>query len=336
MIGDQQKKHTAYICIMLILAYGIIICNLFFTQIYNHTFFTELATQQYHVVLKKRPERAFIYDRAGTPLTFNNTCLSAFIMPIKLRNAKAVCKFLTSHFPDKVSLLHAKETKPFMFIKRRLTSDEIELISSSELDDIHFLTEEQRWYPHPACASVVGITDIDNCGTFGIEKMSNEQLQGKPTVYILQKDARSGYFYVKRKIKDIGYDGKSVILTLDATLQYGIDIILKNEAEKLGATCGSVTIMNPDTGDLIVLASYPSCDPNNSRNLMVDHMKNNALTECYEPGSIMKIFTALAALTDNAVTIQELIDCKNTKTAYVGGRLVNTWKAFGILPFMML
>jgi cell division protein FtsI (penicillin-binding protein 3) len=333
MITDEQRHHSALTFIALCILYGIILCNLFFTQIYNHTFFVDLARQQYNVIVRQNPDRALMYDRHGNVLALNKECISAFIIPIKLHNPTATKEFLATHFEHAATSLTTHQQRSFMFIKRRLLPAEIELIQNAQLPDIHLIQEDHRFYPYPACASLVGITDIDNNGALGIEKIYNTVLQGEATTFLLQKDARSGFFYLKKKVQNAGHDGKHITLCIDADLSYLADRCLQETAIDLNATKGSVTIMDPDKGDILAAATYPSFDPNNSRTLRIEHTKNNALTECYEPGSIMKIFTALAALDEHVVAFDEPINCKGTKTALVDGRTVNTWKAFGIIPF---
>lgn len=331
--NSGTRQHIAAVFFALCVLYGIIACNLFFIQVYNHSFYAHLAEQQYNTVIKQCPDRACVYDRHNKPLAVNRDCFSAFIMPNTLKEKEALLPFLMRHFPCAAEQLQEGRKKSFMFIKRRLTAQEQQCIDESSLKDICYMKEHQRFYPFACCASLVGITDIDNNGAFGIEHLCNNQLQGSATTYILQKDARSGYFYLKKEVQSQGAQGTNITLTIDADLQFLVDTELKKAIEMNGATKGSVIIMDPLTGDILAAASYPTFDPHNTRDLMIEHTKNNAIVESYEPGSVMKIFVALAALDEKITTPDEVIDCKNSKTAYVNGRQVNTWKAFGLLPF---
>lgn len=327
------KQLVGYIFLFFCFLYGIILCALFFIQIYNHTFFINLGEQQYNTILKQSPPRASIYDRHNKPLAVNKECLSAFVMPRAVKDHDVLRNFLAIHYPKAVQQFKDNGKKSFMFIKRKLTEQEQKTILGSGVKDIYLMQENHRFYPFSVCGSLVGLTDIDNNGAFGIEYIYNNQLQGTPTTYLLQKDARSGYFYLKKEIQHHGSDGLPVQLTIDADLQFLIDTELKKAVDHNKATKGSVIIIDPSTGDILTAASFPTFDPNKSRELIIENTKNNALVECYEPGSVMKIFVALAALDQKIVTPDEIIDCKNSKTAYIDGRQVNTWKASGKIPF---
>ena len=89
-----------------------------------------------------------------------------------------------------------------MFIKRNLSQEEINLIQNAHIADIHLLNESSRFYPYESLGTIIGITDIDNNGLFGIEQFCNEQLQGTPTTYNLKKDAKKQHFYFACYILD--------------------------------------------------------------------------------------------------------------------------------------
>lgn len=333
IMHGATKQLVGCLFLFFCFLYSIILCTLFFIQIYNHAFFINLGQQQYTTIIKHTPPRAVIYDRHNKPLAVNTACLSAFVMPQAVKDRDMLLSFLTKHYPKAAELFNQKSKKSFMFIKRKLTEEEQSGIVDSGIKDIYFMHENHRFYPCQSSASLIGITDIDNNGAFGIEYLYNSQLQGTPTTYFLQKDARSGYFYLKKEVQHVGVDGLPVHLTLDGDLQFLVDIELKKAVAHNKATKGSVVIIDPSTGDILAAASFPNFDPNNSRELLIEHTKNNGIVECYEPGSVMKIFVALAALDQKLVTPDEIIDCKNSKTAYVDGRQVNTWKASGKIPF---
>src|SRR5438445_6150544 len=91
--------------------------------------------------------------------------------------------------------------------------------------------------------------------------------------------------------------------------------------------------MNPKNGEIITMISYPYFDPNNSHTTSSDNFKNKVITDAHELGSVMKVCAALAALEEGVVTPDELIDCKNSLTTQIDGRIINTVQAHGIIPF---
>ena len=331
---SQYKTRISIVFMFFSALYTVIIFNLYLIQIRDTAFFTQLGEQQYNVTVTQNPPRAPIFDRSGTNyLAMNNNCVSAFILPNKLTNPKTLESFLAQHFPHAFEQLHAKKHKQFMYIKRKLSKKQLDLIKNAQIKDIQLLHESSRFYPVDSTACVVGLTDIDNKGIFGIELTCDKKLAGTPTTVYLEKDARSGYFYFKKETKEVGTSGNTIQLTIDSNLQFLVYEQLKKTVKQFDAQEGSVLIMDPKTGEIIIMVSYPQFNPNNTQQLNIKHTKNNIITDAYELGSVIKVFTALAALQEGVVLPDELIDCKNNTTAYIDGRKINTWKAHGILPF---
>lgn len=331
--NKQYKTRIVIVFFIFCFFYGIILFNLYLIQIKHTRFFANLARRQYNVTITSPPPRAPIYDRNKKLLAMNKESLSAFILPKKCSSLNSIEPFLSEHFPHAQERLVKNPTNNFMFIKRKLTEHELDLITKSTISDIYLLHEPSRYYPVESAASIVGLTDIDNTGIFGIELQCNKLLAGAPATFSLAKDARSGYFYFEKETKIPGSIGQPVTLTIDSDLQFLIYEELKETLSLFEAKEGSVIVMDPQTGEIISMASLPTFDPNETTHINLEHTKNRIITEQYELGSVMKVFAALAALEENVVTPDELIDCKNSKTAYLNGRKVNTVAAHGCIPF---
>ncbi len=327
------KFRTAFIFFLLSLLFTLALGNLFYVQIRQHDYFISLAEKQYFVTVTTYPPRAPIVDRNGAPLAVNNDSLTAFILPQEFENGAAAKKFLKTHFPAALERLRKNPKAQFLYVKRKLTKEEKELIESSTIKDIKILSEPSRFYPIPSAGSIIGLTNIDNQGLFGIELQFDKNLAGTQTTSILEKDARSGHFYFSKTTMQEGVVGTTVKLTIDSNLQFFAQEELEAQAKAFGITEGAALVIDPATGDILAMASIPTFNPNDTRELEMVTTKNGAVTESYEFGSAFKAFTALAALEEEVVTPNEEINCHNTKTAYIDGRKINTWKAHGILTF---
>lgn len=316
------------------LCYLLVIGNLIYLQVIQHTFFTQLGEKQYHVTITSLPPRGIIVDRSGNHfLAINKDSLAAFMLPRQLEMRPALEKFLGKHFPHALARLKTHGNSHFLYIQRKLTPDQINLINSSGITDIKLLAEPSRYYPMPAAASLIGITDIDNKGLFGLELQFNNQLTGSPSTVILEKDARSGHFYFKKETKSTGSDAQPLQLTIDSDLQFLAHEALADTIERYQAKEGAALILDPNTGDILAMVNVPGFDPNNFNESDLSLTKNKVITEAYELGSVFKICLALAALEEGVVTPDEMIDCKNTKTTIIDGRKINTVEAAGILSF---
>jgi cell division protein FtsI (penicillin-binding protein 3) len=334
MINNRTKERLLSLFFIFFLLYCLIWLNLYIIQIRQGSFFATIGQQQWRMNIVRYPPRAWIYDRTEKqPLAMNKDSLAAFIIPSALRNPESLKKFLHRHFPAAYERLLAKDNGHFLYLKRRLTPVEQMLIEQSGLNDIHILKEPSRAYPVESTGPLVGITDIDNQGLFGIELMYNTQLGGHPTTYTVEKDARSGHCYFTKETKIQGNEGSPITLTIDSDLQFLAYEELKETVHEFQSQEGSVVILDPATGDILVMANYPDFDPNDTKTLAMATTKNKIITEAYELGSVMKAFVALAALEEGVVTPDEIIDCENKKITYLNGWRFSTWKEHGLLPF---
>ena len=263
-----------------------------------------------------------------------NLAYSAFILPKEIKDKKATDAFLKKHFSESYTRLHQSTGKQyFIFIKRKLSSDEMKIIQEANLPDIHILKEPSRYYPYACLGPVVGYTDIDNQGIFGAEQKFNSMLQGTQTQQNLQQDAKSNHFYFNYETLVEGEKGKPLTLTIDADLQYKVQTILDQHLESLGSKEGGALILNPETGQIDAMVSNPYFNPHQTTNFDIETTKNRPIAQAFELGSVVKTFSALAALQEHVTTIDEMIDCENTLETKIGGIRVRTVKENGIIPF---
>lgn len=315
---------SVYSCILLYLA---------FIQLFHVDFFTSLGTQQYKVAINQLPPRAPILDRTGKQyLACNKECVSAFVIPNQLHNEPALAPFLEKHFPHTLERMKAHKNASFMYIKRRLSDQDLAYIAQADLPDIHLLYETSRFYPLPMAAPLIGFTDIDNIGCAGIELSCNKKLAGSATKVCLEKDARSGYFYFHKELQEQGINSKPVQLTIDSDLQFLVDEEVADALSRYRAQESAALIMDPATGEILAMASHPFSNPHDA-SFTLDNTKERVVTESYELGSVIKVAAAIAALEEGVVTPHELIDCKNSKTSIIDGRTINTLTAKGVIPF---
>ncbi len=331
MIGASSKIRSTCVFFIFFALFSIALVHLYNLQIRRHTFFTELANRQYFLTVTSYAPRATILDRNGLPLALNKESTSGFIMPHMVKNKEALTAFLKNQFPQSLEQWKAKPDSKFLYIKRALTEQEVDLIKTSGLTDIHLLKEPNRFYPYQSCTSIIGMTNIDNKGLFGLEYFYNDALAGVPAKTVLEKDARSGLFYFGKTTEQEAHQGAPIHLSLDAHLQFLVTEELTDTAERYNAAQAAALVMNPETGEILAIASYPNLDPEQFNQ---EATKNTAITESYEFGSAFKAFCALAALAEDAVTLDEPINCENSKTAYVAGRKINTVIPGGVMPFL--
>lgn len=334
IVGMINEFRVKCITLAMLVLYGCIVFYAFFLQVVQSPFLSSLGKKQCQLIVTNQPPRATIFDRRGKPLAFNKSVLSAFITPNNIHDKKALVAFLNKQFPQAAEKLAKLKTRScFLYVKRHLTPEEVILIEQAELEDMHLVQEQRRFYVIPSLGHTIGITDIDNHGLSGLELMFDKRLSGSPTTYRVEKDARSSHYHFKEEKTRAGADGVPVQLTIDSDLQFIAYDALKKAALEQGAHDAMALIMDPTTGDLLALACYPDFDPNEAAPAESFKTKNRIFTETYEFGSVMKVFPALAALDEGVVRPDEIIDCENRKITYVSGVRVTTWKAFGQISY---
>lgn len=335
----MDSSHNNYfrlftVIIVFFMLYSMIILNLYFIQIQQTSFFKNLGDKQYNITLQTLPQRAYIFDRDNIPVAINKDSVAAFILPKTLSNQKDLHSFLKKHFPQAYERTAISKGKNFMFIKRNLSPEELELINQANMPDINLLNESSRFYPYESLGSIVGITDIDNAGLFGIEAMYNKELSGTPTTYNLKKDAKSHHFYFGKETKHQGIEGQAITLTISADLQFKFQTILNEAITTYGATEAGALAIDPQTGEILAAVSYPDFDPNNTKNLDMETTKCRPIVNSFESGSVLKIFAAVAALQEGATAIDEIIDCENTKETRLDHLRVRTIQPHGKISFL--
>src|SRR5438477_2615134 len=129
MIHSFRLRSTVIFFIFIAL-YGIVGINLYIIQIKNHDFYKKIADQQYHVTITQIPSRGPIFDRTGNNyLAMNKDFIAAFLLPNQLNDKESTLCFLKKYFPHAVKRFEHNKDKHFMFIKRRLSPQEIEIIN---------------------------------------------------------------------------------------------------------------------------------------------------------------------------------------------------------------
>jgi len=333
-INSFEHFRSLIIFFIFISLYGIIIGNLYNIQVKKQSFFMNLGDKQYNLSITTLPERAQIFDRNNTPIALNKDSYAAFLLPKEITDRTIVQKFLGQHFPAAAQRLTSSWDKNFFFISRKLTTEQEEIIKQAHITEIHILQEPSRFYPYECLSTILGITDIDNHGILGIEQQYDEILRGTPTTQTLKKDARSNHFYFEQELTIQGTPSQSIQLTIDADLQYKINNIVKEAVLNLQAKEAAAVIMDPITGEISAMVSYPYFDPNNIQNLDMETTKNRTVSQAFETGSVIKPFCALAALEEEVVTIDEMINCENTKETKIDGIRVRTVIPHGIISFL--
>lgn len=306
---------------------GIIIVRLFYVQVLDHSRYVALAQQQHWMEKEIPANRGQIYVREGSekyPMAINITKNLIYASPIQMKDIPDASKKLSSvlNIPEKDlnDLMGGK--KAYVVLKHYLSDDETAKIKQLNLEGIYLTPEATRYYPEEEIAShVLGFVNAEGEGQYGIEGFFNNELKGKKGTLSTEKDATGVEISMGTKDLAESANGDDIVLTIDRTLQYKVEKILKEGVEKHRADSGSVIVMDPKTGKVIAMANYPNFNPNAYKDITdYNVFKNNAIASIWEPGSIFKVITMGAALNEEKVTPETIYT--DTGAVNVGGHTI--------------
>jgi len=198
-------------------------------------------------------------------------------------------------------------SKKYVVIKKDLTEEQQTKIKDLKLAGINFDKETSRLYPEKTLLAqllgFVGFIGDERKGSYGIELAYNNELSGTPGLLMEEKDSAGRWIFGGKRDRVPAIDGNSILLTIDKTIQFKVESILKETVEKHGVESGSVVIMDPKSGAIISMANYPTFDLNDYGKVSSPEIYLNQVTVgAYEPGSIFKPLTFAAAINEGKLT----------------------------------
>ncbi len=226
-----------------------------------------------------------------------------------------------------------RKKSDFVWLARKLDPPVAQAVRALDLAGIHFLPESKRYYPmRELAAQVLGYVGTDNRGLAGLELVYDEQIAGRPGKRTLLRDARRGTVVAPGLAFSDPEPGGDLYLTLDATIQHIVERELAKAVEERRAKSGSMVLLDPATGAVLAMATYPSFDPNHFGHFPPARWRNRAIIDAYEPGSTFKVVTAAAALEAGLVKPTDVFDCEMGSITLLGIR-IRDHKPFGRLTF---
>jgi cell division protein FtsI/penicillin-binding protein 2 len=313
--SDPYKSRMVALTILLFLAFLIIIGRLFLLQVVWGKDYKGMAEDQYTLVKKLTPTRGEIKitDRyTNEPYTVATSIQRdlAFAVPSAITDSENFVKNVSEVLgldPLEVTQKISDKTKKYMVLKRQLTDAEEQKLKDLKLVGLNFEPETVRFYPEKSFLSqvlgYVGYQDNEKTGRYGLEQYFNDQLSGKAGSVDQEKDAGGVWIFGGKRDIVPAINGDNIILTIDKNIQFQSETILKDAVEKHGADSGSVIVMDPKTGAVLAMATYPTFDPNEYAKVKKPQIFSNQPTvNNYEPGSIFKPITMAAVVNEGKVT----------------------------------
>jgi cell division protein FtsI (penicillin-binding protein 3) len=333
----QIKFRVIIVGIAFTLFFAIIGAKAMYLQIFCRSWLSEKAASQYEVSLKSSGKRGTIYDRNLREMAVSIDVTSIAAHPPQIKNPKATAKSLAKALKINRNVLAKRlaSEKKFVWIKRKVTPKEAETVRNLNIEGLDFLREHKRFYPNKTLASqLIGFTDIDDHGLEGIEFYYNDDLKGDVSRYTVLRDAH-GRGFEAENITGSDSIGKNLVLTIDSNIQYIVEKTLAETVTKFSAKSGMAVVMATGTGAVLALAHFPFLNPNALNEFDQKLWRNRVITDPFEPGSTMKIFSAAAAIESGSSSSKSIFYCENG--AYqVGRHVVHDTHEYGWLSLQQI
>ena len=306
-------------------------------QVVQHDQFVARARDQQEETIELSPKRGEIVDRNGQILAYSVDADSIYAVPTEVKDASGTASQLCAVLDECTEEIQATfgqrlaRDASFAYIKRRASLREARAVGELGLEGIGFLKESHRFYPNRELAAhLLGYVGTENQGLGGIESTYDAEIKGSPGQVLLQKDATQRAF---SRVDRLPTTGATFELTVDKYLQHIAERELQAGVETHKADAGSVVMLDPQTGEILALASAPTFNPNVFEGTSTNQRRNRAVQDLYEPGSTFKVVTASAAFEEQVVHRDEIFDVSAGAIHVGGGRVISDYSPNGELSF---
>ncbi|MDR0776012.1 MAG: penicillin-binding protein 2 [Azonexus sp.] len=328
-----QGWRSRTVGLLLMAALLALIIRAFYLQVINNDFLQEKGDSRYRRDIEVSASRGKIVDRHGDMLAVSTPMQSIWAIPADARTMTAEQKRqLAGLLEMGVRELDGKiaADKTFVYVRRQVSPETGARIAALKLPGIHQEKEYRRFYPTAdMTAHIVGFTGVDDKGLEGVELAFQQSLLGRPGNRTVIRDRRGNI------IEDVGamrppQDGKDIRLALDSKIQYLAYSQLKATVDTYKAKAGGVIVVDTRNGEILALVNWPTYNPNNRQNLSGAPLRNRAITDTFEPGSVMKPFIAALALEQGKVTVNTPINTAPGRMT-IGSATISDPRPHGLL-----
>ena len=328
---DKRIKILFLICLIPLF---LIVFKVFYIQVFEYKKLNVLSKDLWSRNLSIEADRGKIMDRNGVVLADNLTTTSLILIPNQIKDKKnttsKLAKILNVSFSDMKKHVYKKTSIERVHPEgRRLSYDVAEKISDLKLDGVYLVKESKRYYPYKELLShTLGYVGIDNQGLSGLELQYDKYLKGKNGAIKYFSDAHGD----RLNMNDVYVaptSGMNINLTIDVNIQKSLEREMKNISDMFNPDMALAIVVNPKSGEILGISSYPSYNPNNYKKYDTTVLSRNLpIWASYEPGSTFKVVTMASAVNEGVVDIfnDHFYDSGKVN---VDGSVLKCWKAGG-------
>ncbi len=320
------------VLIFFTLIFGVIILRLFYWQIIMGEALSRLGQIQYGKSIKIEPIRGEIETSDGFPIAANKISYLLYANPKEIKDKESLAEDLSQALEiDEASISSQLNQDLFWVpIKRGIDSELKKIVEEEKIPGLGFEQEFERYYPEASmAANLLGFVGRDETGSSkgysGLEGYYDRLLRGKMGSAVQIHDALGRPILARVDNREsFGTDGSSLVLNINRSIQFLVERKLKEGVERYGAAAGMVGIMDPNTGSVLAMATFPSFDPKEYSQYSDDLYKNIFISNLYEPGSTFKPLVMSGAFEEKLLTPQSKCPICSGPVS-VGGYELHTW-----------
>ncbi len=307
MPNNLSKIRPVVILAIVTLSFLVLAGRLFQIQIIRGSRYSDIAKRQSTGKKEIRAERGVVFDRTGREVAINVYRDALFAYPSDKKEIRSIYHYLDKIYDHNSGFSRRNydlDPRRFSWIDRDLDPDKEARLDRDSIPGLYVRREFKRKYPFGSTGcQLLGCTDIDGIGISGLEYNFDSVLSGRPGLIDYLRDGQRNTYQIKEipLLRPVG--GNSIVLTVDWYLQEIVEEELKAGVEKYNALDGVAVFLDCHTGEILAAADYSRDEKNNS-------VKLKAASDCIEPGSVFKIFTAAALIESGLVDLDEKIYCE--------------------------
>jgi cell division protein FtsI/penicillin-binding protein 2 len=327
--------------VMAMFCSGSISARLAWLQIHKHDYYTHQARNQHQNIRTLPPRRGDIHDRNGNELALSVAAEMVIAQPHLVSDPAGTARLLAPILKQPAGSLEKtlRSERKYVRLEEKATPSQCDRIRTLQKKDrlagIAFETWRRRIYPNETLAAhTLGFVRNDGNPGGGLESRFDKAIHGADGRAVQSRDANKAAFDMR--LLEAARPGHDLELTLDLTVQHVLEEELAHAAGKSRARAGAAVAMDPATGEILAMASWPTFNPNNYSSASAEARRDRVVVSAYEPGSTFKIITAAAALEAGKVRPAEVINCNNGYIRLSGSHGIKDHKPFGDLTFTQI
>lgn len=329
-IEQIQRGRLLFVGLALTVFAGVIAQRLYWYQIVDHPRFAAMANDEHQQRRPLTPKRGALLDTKGNPLTLSVMFDAVYVYKPEIANPERTGAFLatTLDLPkEDVSERIRRADRQWTVLAARVPANTAARIEHANLAGVELRRIPAREYPEGSLAAqVLGFIGMDGRGLSGLELTLDPELAGKAGIVLTERDTVGGEISIARKALVPAVPGSDVVLTIDRYLQRVVEQELASAVKANKATGGIIIVMEPATGAILAMASLPTYSLTTEASFDAGRQqlyKPVAVTDTYEPGSVMKLVTMAAALEERVVNPDSRY--QDNGVALVNGVPIRNW-----------